>query len=95
MKKQTNSHLNTSDIYGEPQCRTYPAYRTRGARMKLETLVSALLAARRRVIIAGAGANHFPRQGLPSSPWRSQMICRRSTPGQPGKPRSNPGQNSR
>ncbi len=49
---------NASDIYGEPQCRTYPAYRTRGGRTELEALVSSLLAARRRVIIAGGGANH-------------------------------------
>jgi acetolactate synthase-1/2/3 large subunit len=49
---------NATDFYAEPQCRTYPAYRTRGARTELETLVSVLLDGRRLVIIAGGGANH-------------------------------------
>ncbi len=49
---------NTSDFYAEPQCRTYPAFRTRGARKELETLVSVMLDGRRLVIIAGGGANH-------------------------------------
>ncbi|MEX1301293.1 MAG: thiamine pyrophosphate-binding protein [Desulfotignum sp.] len=49
---------NAADIYAEPQCRTYPSFRTRGARTELETLVSVLLDGRRRVIIAGGGANH-------------------------------------
>ena len=50
--------IDPSHIYAEPQCRTYPAFRTRGARKELETLVSVLLEGRRRVIIAGGGANH-------------------------------------
>jgi len=46
------------DIYADPNCCTYPAYRTRGARVELEKLVSHLLDAKNLVIIVGGGANH-------------------------------------
>jgi acetolactate synthase-1/2/3 large subunit len=45
-------------IYAESECRTYPAYRTRGSRHVLEMLAEHLTAARRPVIIIGGGANH-------------------------------------
>jgi len=45
-------------IYAEPECRSYPAYRTRGARVVLEKVVKLLRSAERPVIIAGGGANH-------------------------------------
>jgi acetolactate synthase-1/2/3 large subunit len=45
-------------IYGEPDCCTYPAYRTRGSRKVLEELVGHLLSSERPVIIVGGGANH-------------------------------------
>ena len=45
-------------IFSEPECRDYPAYRTRGGRKVLEEAVKYLLNAARPVIIAGGGANH-------------------------------------
>jgi acetolactate synthase-1/2/3 large subunit len=47
-----------SAFYSETECRTYPAYRTRGTRPQLEQLTSHLLEAKRPVIVAGGGANH-------------------------------------
>lgn len=46
------------EVYAEAECRTYPAYRTRGARSVLERLAACLIEARKPVIIAGGGANH-------------------------------------
>ncbi len=45
-------------IFSEPECVSYPAYRTRGSRKVLEEAVKHLLKANRPVIIAGGGANH-------------------------------------
>ncbi len=45
-------------LYAEPDCCTYPAYRTRGSRKVLEQVVDHLLLAHRPVIIVGGGANH-------------------------------------
>jgi acetolactate synthase-1/2/3 large subunit len=49
---------NDQLIYSEPDCKEYPAFRTRGSRQVLEKLVHHLLGAQRLVIIAGGGANH-------------------------------------
>ena len=46
------------DLYAEPECATYPAYRTRGARGELEKTADYLIQAERPIIIAGGGANH-------------------------------------
>lgn len=46
------------DLYAEPECATYPAYRTRGARGELEKTADYLIRAERPIIIAGGGANH-------------------------------------
>ena len=45
-------------LFVEPECRTYPAYRTRGARRVLEQVTETLGGSERPVIIAGGGANH-------------------------------------
>ncbi len=45
-------------IYSEPECISYPAYRTRGSQKVLEELVGHLRRAERPVIIVGGGANH-------------------------------------
>lgn len=47
-----------NDLYIEEECTTYPAYRTRGARVVLENLSKILIQAKKPVIIAGGGANH-------------------------------------
>lgn len=49
---------STDDLYGDKNCHTYPAFRTRGARVELENLVSQITQAQRLVIIVGGGANH-------------------------------------
>ena len=46
------------DLYAEGECSTYPAFRTRGARVVLEKLCQLLIQAQKPVIIAGGGANH-------------------------------------
>jgi acetolactate synthase-1/2/3 large subunit len=46
------------DLYAEEECSTYPAFRTRGARVVLEKLCQLLIQAQKPVIIAGGGANH-------------------------------------
>ena len=48
----------TAEIYGDDHCTRYPAFRTRGARVELEAMVSHMMDAQRLVIIAGGGANH-------------------------------------
>ena len=47
-----------NDLYIEEECTTYPAYRTRGARVVLENLSKILIQAKKPVIIAGGGTNH-------------------------------------
>lgn len=47
-----------SMMYGEFDCCTYPAYRTRGSRKILEELANHLVTAERPVIIVGGGSNH-------------------------------------
>lgn len=49
---------NAGSIYAEPECQTYPAYRTRGSRRVLEKLTEYLTAAQKPVIVIGGGANH-------------------------------------
>lgn len=49
---------NPKTLYADKNCCAYPAYRTRGARIELETLVSHMVAAKNLVIITGGGANH-------------------------------------
>ena len=46
------------DLYGEKDCITYPAYRTRGSQQLLEEVAESLRKAARPVIVAGGGANH-------------------------------------
>ncbi|HCY88492.1 MAG TPA: acetolactate synthase, partial [Desulfobacteraceae bacterium] len=46
------------DVYADPACRTYPAFRTRGARRELEALADHLVAAKRPALVVGGGANH-------------------------------------
>jgi acetolactate synthase-1/2/3 large subunit len=46
------------DLYADENCCTYPAYRTRGARIELEALVSHIVNAQKLIIIVGGGANH-------------------------------------
>jgi acetolactate synthase-1/2/3 large subunit len=46
------------DLYADENCCIYPAYRTRGARIELEALVSFMAGAKKLVIIVGGGANH-------------------------------------
>ena len=45
-------------LHAETECRTYPAYRTRGSATMLDALAKHLLAAERPVIVAGGGVNH-------------------------------------
>ena len=45
-------------LYAEPECRIYPAYRTRGGREAIREAAAQLAAAQRPVIVAGGGANH-------------------------------------
>jgi acetolactate synthase-1/2/3 large subunit len=49
---------NPKDLYADKNCSAYPAYRTRGARIELETLASHMVAAKKLAIIVGGGANH-------------------------------------
>ena len=46
------------ELSAEPECCSYPAYRTRGARIVLEKVTDVLRQAKRPVIVAGGGANH-------------------------------------
>ena len=46
------------NLYADENCCTYPAFRTRGARVELETLVSHMTGAQKLVIIVGGGTNH-------------------------------------
>lgn len=46
------------NIFVEPECTAYPAYRTRGSHQVLEEIVRYLLKAEKPVIVAGGGVNH-------------------------------------
>ncbi|MEW6670651.1 MAG: thiamine pyrophosphate-binding protein [Thermodesulfobacteriota bacterium] len=46
------------EIYSDPECSVYPAYRCRGSLNVLQKLADFLIEAQRPVIIAGGGANH-------------------------------------
>lgn len=50
--------LGAASLYAEPECRSYPAYRTRGSARAVEELAAHLQAAARPVIVAGGGVNH-------------------------------------
>jgi len=50
--------VRLGECYAEPDCRAYPAFRTRGARDVLERLARLLVEAGRPVVVAGGGANH-------------------------------------
>jgi acetolactate synthase-1/2/3 large subunit len=58
---------NDQLIYSEPDCKEYPAFRTRGSRQVLEKLVHHLLGAHRLVIIVPT----IRRPAVKSMPWRS------------------------
>lgn len=47
-----------SNLYCEEDCKSYPAYRTRGSRKTLEAVATQLIRAKKPVIIAGGGAKH-------------------------------------
>ena len=58
-------HHSTAEkhtLYAEPECRAYPAFRTRGSRKGLEAITRCLGAAERPVIVAGGGAKHSQAQ---------------------------------
>jgi acetolactate synthase-1/2/3 large subunit len=50
--------LDRVSLHGEVECRTFPAYRTRGSAEALAALAGHLNAAERPVIVTGGGANH-------------------------------------
>jgi len=50
--------LGQASLHAEAECRSYPAYRTRGSERAIEELAAHLLAAERPVIVAGGGVNH-------------------------------------
>jgi acetolactate synthase I/II/III large subunit len=50
--------INEYIIESEPECETYPAYRTRGSRKMLEAVMQHLINAERPVIIAGGGTKY-------------------------------------
>jgi acetolactate synthase-1/2/3 large subunit len=50
--------LDRVSLHGDPECRTYPAYRTRGSAEALAAIAAVLNTAERPVIVAGGGANH-------------------------------------
>jgi len=49
---------DSKNLYADKNCRIYPAFRTRGARIELEKLVSHMAESKKLVIIVGGGANH-------------------------------------
>lgn len=53
-----NFSKDVKDLYADENCCTYPAYRTRGARIELEAMVSYMTGTKKLVIIVGGGANH-------------------------------------
>lgn len=50
--------LGAASLHAEAECRTYPAYRTRGSADVLDQLAAHLEVAERPVIVAGGGVNH-------------------------------------
>ena len=50
--------LERVSLHGDPECRSYPAYRTRGSSEALAAIAAHLNAAQRPVIVAGGGATH-------------------------------------
>lgn len=50
--------LGATSLHAEAECRTYPAYRTRGSTRAIDDLAAHLLDAARPVIVAGGGVNH-------------------------------------
>jgi acetolactate synthase-1/2/3 large subunit len=50
--------LGAASLHAEPECRSYPAYRTRSSAESVKELAAHLLAAERPVIVAGGGVNH-------------------------------------
>ncbi len=57
-KEAMTGPVRPDDCYAESDCRSYPAFRTRGAREMLERLARLLVEAVRPVAVAGGGANH-------------------------------------
>ena len=45
-------------LYGDENCCEYPAFRTRGARVELEKMVTHMVNAEKMTLIVGGGANH-------------------------------------
>lgn len=52
------SEEKSTTLYADENCCTYPAFRTRGARVELEKLVSHMAESEKLAIIVGGGANH-------------------------------------
>ena len=50
--------LGAASLHAEAECRTYPAYRTRGSACAIDELAVHLMTAARPVIVAGGGVNH-------------------------------------
>lgn len=50
--------LGAASLHAEAECRTYPAYRTRGSARAIDELAAHLMKAARPVIVAGGGVNH-------------------------------------
>jgi acetolactate synthase I/II/III large subunit len=48
--------ISTPAIFADPDCHSYPSYRTQAPRATLEEMLNMLLAAQRPVIVAGGGA---------------------------------------
>ncbi|MEW6263957.1 MAG: thiamine pyrophosphate-binding protein [Thermodesulfobacteriota bacterium] len=49
---------NPADLWIEPECAAYPAYRTRGGPGDLDRIAGELIRAERPVIVTGGGVNH-------------------------------------
>jgi len=50
--------LGAASLHAEAECRSYPAYRTRGSAEAIDQLAVHLMKAERPVIVAGGGVNH-------------------------------------
>ena len=50
--------LDSVSLHGDLECRSYPAYRSRGSTEALSSIAAYLNSAKRPVIVAGGGANH-------------------------------------
>ena len=51
-------HEAPNNLVAEAECRTYPAYRTRGSKKLITAFADHLKKARRPVLVVGGGANH-------------------------------------